>query len=622
MNQGFTLLPHPRKVRAKNGNFIPHEEQAVHIKADAPQALLFTAEQLAKTLENQWGNSWQITASDSHPERRKGLILTLNPDLEIHPQGYKILIHPGQIEIFGKTTQGVFYSAQTLRQMIRQTRANQLPCLEILDWPDFEVRGVMLDISRDKVLKLETLFMLVDELSSWKVNQLQLYMEHTFAYQGHELVWQDASPMTPEDILRLDRYCAERFIELVPNQNSLGHMARWLNHPRYHHLAETTEPVHTPWGRVQKEPFSLAPVLPESLDFITNLYDQLLPKFSSQQINVGCDEAFDIGAGKSKAAVEEIGKGQVYLNYLLALHSNLKQRGIRMQFWGDIILEHPELIPQLPKDAIALDWGYEGDHPFDIETKRFKESGIPFYVCPGTSAWNSLGGRVSNMLKNCRSAAQTGLQNGAIGYLNTDWGDNGNWQQLPISYPGLAAGAAFSWCLEANDSINLESVLNNIIFRDSSGQIGQILMDIGEEYHRWGLRLPNSSPLFWLLQEETEALQRFDFTDLTPIHKCLGRLESCWARLNQVQVQRKDRNILQKELRLTIKMMAHACRRSLLIYGAEENPHTQQYLYEIFGLMAEFQKVWLTRNRSGGLPNSLSRFDVLLKEYKDADRQD
>jgi len=213
MNQGFTLLPHPRKVRAKNGNFIPHEEQAVHIKADAPQALLFTAEQLAKTLENQWGNSWQITASDSHPERRKGLILTLNPDLEIHPQGYKILIHPGQIEIFGKTTQGVFYSAQTLRQMIRQTRANQLPCLEILDWPDFEVRGVMLDISRDKVLKLETLFMLVDELSSWKVNQLQLYMEHTFAYQGHELVWQDASPMTPEDVLRLDRYCAERFIE-------------------------------------------------------------------------------------------------------------------------------------------------------------------------------------------------------------------------------------------------------------------------------------------------------------------------------------------------------------------------------------------------------------------------
>jgi hexosaminidase len=616
MNQAFTFLPHPRTLKAQNGQFHPQEGSAIYIKTETPQMLLFTVEQLVDTLKNQWGFHWPITASKPLPEDWKGLAITLDPRLDIHPQGYKLKINYSQIEILGKTSQGLFYGAQTLRQMIDQTQAEQLPCLNIVDWPDFEVRGVMLDVSRDKVYRLETLYMLVDELASWKVNQLQLYTEHTFAYQGHEVVWENASPMTPEDIQKLDRYCADRFIELVPNQNSLGHMTRWLKHPAYQRLVETDDPVQTPWGHIQKEPFSLAPVLPETLAFIKSLYDQLLPNFSSKQINVGCDEAFDIGAGKSKAAVEKIGKGQVYLNYLLALYSNLKQQGVQMQFWGDIILEHPELIPQLPKDAIALDWGYEGDHPFDVETKRFKESGIPFYVCPGTSAWNSLGGQVSNMLQNCRSAAQAGLDNGAIGYLNTDWGDNGHWQQLPISYPGLAAGAAFSWCLEENHPLNLEAILTKVIFRDSSGEIGKVLVTLGEEYQRWGLRLPNSSPLFWLLQERAKALLRFDFTNLNPVRESLHRLQSCLELINRVQFQREDAGMLQKELRLTVKMMVQACLRALSIYQAKDHSDPSTILYEIKGLMMEFQQTWLARNRVGGLTDSLNRFDVLLEEYQ------
>src|SRR5690606_38528252 len=98
-----------------------------------------------------------------------------------------------------------------------------LPCLELEDWPDFAQRGVMLDISRDKVPSLGTLRELVDSLARWKVNQVQLYMEHTFAYPGHDLVWKDASPLTGAEIRELDAWCAARHVELVPNQNSFGH---------------------------------------------------------------------------------------------------------------------------------------------------------------------------------------------------------------------------------------------------------------------------------------------------------------------------------------------------------------------------------------------------------------
>ena len=54
----------------------------------------------------------------------------------------------------------------------------------------------MLDVARDRVPTIETLFALVDRLAGWKLNQLQLYMEHTFAYAGHEEVWRHADPYT------------------------------------------------------------------------------------------------------------------------------------------------------------------------------------------------------------------------------------------------------------------------------------------------------------------------------------------------------------------------------------------------------------------------------------------
>ncbi len=136
-----------------------------------------------------------------------------------------------------------------------------------------------------------------------------------------------------------------------------------------------------------------------------------------------------------------------------------------MQFWGDIILKYPELIPELPEDVIALDWGYEQDHPFEKETQLFSDAGIPYYVCPGTSSWNSIGGRVNNMLGNCRNAVHFGLAHGASGFLNTDWGDYGHWQQLPISYPGLICGAALCWCYGSNRNIDLENALNRIVFK-------------------------------------------------------------------------------------------------------------------------------------------------------------
>src|SRR5690606_2842152 len=94
----------------------------------------------------------------------------------------------------------------------------------------------------------ETLAQLVDLLALLRVNHFELYTEHTFAYAGHEEVWRDASPLTPDDVRWLDDLCAARGIELAANQNGFGHMERWLRHARYRELAEAPQGWSTPWG--------------------------------------------------------------------------------------------------------------------------------------------------------------------------------------------------------------------------------------------------------------------------------------------------------------------------------------------------------------------------------------
>ena len=520
------------------------------------------------------------------------------------PQGYRIAIAPGRVDLIGHDEAGLFYARQTLVQ-IRRQYAIELPIGTIEDWPDFAVRGVMLDVSRDKVPTMGTLFGVVDLLGEMKVNQLQLYTEHTFAYAQHREVWKDASPLTAKEVRQLDQYCRARFIELVPNQNSFGHMERWLRHPRYEPLAEKPDGFTFPWGTHHAGGFSLNPLDPRSLELIEGLYDELLPNFTSRLFNVGCDETFDLGLGKSKAEVERRGKERVYLEFLLKIHDAVKRRGRTMQFWGDIILHKPELIPELPKDVIALNWGYEFDHPFDTEAAAFAGAGVPFYVCPGTGSWLSISGRTDVALGNLRNAAENGLKHGAIGYLNTDWGDYGHLQYLPVSYLGLAAGAAYSWCYEINRDASIADALDVHVFRDAAGVMGRIVHDFGNVYQAISERLKMSSRLFWTLVGGEDRLRLFKDVTMEEFDAAEARIGAALAPLNHAQMDRPDAQLIKDELLNGAAMLRYGCARGRRRLRENRLPERNDAAMQ--PIVAEHRRLWLARNRAGGLEGSVAR---------------
>ena len=115
---------------------------------------------------------------------RSDVTESIDASIAPHSQGYRLQIDDNSIHLTGADAAGLFYGRQTLAQLRRQF-TDHLPQGLIDDWPDFPARGFMLDISRDKVPTMSTLFMLVDMFAELKINQLQLYTEHTFAYAQH-----------------------------------------------------------------------------------------------------------------------------------------------------------------------------------------------------------------------------------------------------------------------------------------------------------------------------------------------------------------------------------------------------------------------------------------------------
>src|SRR5436190_4976429 len=198
------------------------------------------------------------------------------------------------------------------------------------DYPDFGRRGIMLDVSRGRVPKLETLLKLVDHLAYFKINAFQLYTEHSFAYRNYEPGWRASGALTGHEILQLDARCRQLGIDLVPNQNSFGHLRYWLEYPPLKKLAEIAEPYEGTGGTFLRYPATLAPNHPGTLPFLRELYDELLPHFSSGRFNVGCDETCDLGLGQTRRQCEALGKGRVYAEFLKRIHREVSARGKKM----------------------------------------------------------------------------------------------------------------------------------------------------------------------------------------------------------------------------------------------------------------------------------------------------
>jgi hypothetical protein len=332
------------------------------------------------------------------------------------------------------------------------------------------------------------------------------------------------------------------------------------------------------------------------------------------------------------------------------MHDIATAKHRKMLMWGDIILKHPELIPQIPKDITLLDWGYESSYPYERHCKMLQASGLSYMVCPGTNSWTSITGRTDNMLATIEAATTNGVKYGARGMLITDWGDMGHWQYLPVSFAGYTAGAALSWNSKSANDLPLNTFLNSYVFRDESKIMGDLALDLGrynryEEFPLFNMTTTMLSLQFGL-RDKIMVAEIFDkvingiidlMKDVAPEmttafkdkydnrhsfdYKGLQTfIDSKEALLHKVKIQTSDSLIIRDEYLNAIKLIRLGA--GLQSYTQFRGQMTKDEEKLQLKMMKELGKqyldenhrLWLLRNKPGGYDRSTAVLNDLMQQ--------
>ena len=352
---------------------------------------------------------------------------------DMKAEGYVLLATKNGAAIVAATGSGMFYGAQTLKQLIRTDGAAPRIQLAIIrDWPAMKYRGFHDDLSRGPVPTLEFQKREIRTFAAYKLNVYSPYYEHTLAYNSNPLISPPGGGMSHDDVRALVAYAKRFHIDIIPEQEAFGHLHHVLKYDLYAPLAETDH------GHV------LAPNDPASLPLIKSWFAEIDSLFPSKFVHLGADETFELGMGRTKDRVSQNGLGQVYIDFLKQIESALHYTGKRFLFWGDIAQGSPDLVKSLPKDMLAVGWGYGPNPKAETLLRPFIDAGIETWVAPGVNGWSRVYPNNDVALKNIQAMARDGQRLGATGLLNTSWADDGE-AILNQQWYGILFGAAASW---------------------------------------------------------------------------------------------------------------------------------------------------------------------------------
>ncbi|MBQ7986839.1 MAG: family 20 glycosylhydrolase [Clostridia bacterium] len=436
-------------------------------------------------------------------------------------EGYTLTISPDEIKIEGNGVAGAFYGIQTLKQIFEET---SVPCLEIEDEPDMKRRGFYHDVTRGKVPTVETLKGLIDKMAYYKMNELQLYIEHTFPFKEFGDDVEKFGYLTPSEIKEIDDYCYDNFIEHVPSIATFGHLFELLAKPEYRHLqtVDNYEPDRIFWMERMAH-HTIDPKNPESIEIIKSLIDQVLPLFRSDRFNICGDETFDLKEGKYKG--EDTGK--LYVDFIKKIIAHLKSKGKKIMMWGDVLLQHPEVIPELPKDIQLANW-YYSENPPEETFETFEKSGCEQIVCPGTSAWIGFTEDVIRANQNIIKMCDLGYKHGATGMLNTNWGDFGHLCSLELSMHGFVLGAAKSWNIETKADGEFDSSINAICYKNENAVKYLTILSKANVVMSW-------NEIIWTYSKMTmnTKIHEYELPTMEEIEKCISNCQSVIAELKK-----------------------------------------------------------------------------------------
>jgi hexosaminidase len=628
LNAGINIVPKPKEIEygKKTFTFNPLGVK-IQVATAHPESLKIALDQLTDAVFTELNHTDQApdimigipngNAAIREIAEKEGLW----PDERIGREGYVLSVKPGGILLVAHTHTGLFYGVQTIRQIIRGSDApGTIPELKIIDWPDLRYRGMMDDISRGPVPTMDYMKYQIRRLAELKINMLSYYTEHVVATRSHGDFAPAGGALTIEEWKELSDYALRYHIELVGNFQSLGHFEKILAYPQYAPLGTTDR--------------MLSPVNPESFKLLQDIYKEMVPVFSAPFFNANCDETWDLGRGDTKKAVDSLGVARVYSDHINRIYAEVKKYGKRLWIWGDIILDHPEILDMIPRDILLGAWDYGASDSFDSFFRPFKTAGFDFMFSCGVLNSGRIMPDYQMTRTNIHNFVRDGLNAGALGMLNTVWDDGGT-ALFALDWYGVAYAADQSWYANDDDQAAFDKRFDLGIYGDKKNKLGDALRILGNLTDLTPTQEMNAS-VFWktLIPERGKKLQ-------IGLNEWDDVLENVWmARkfLDESEVAVYEQDLLYLNFVLDqYEFMATARRKLLEISDSYSNacrtqnePATvRSYLISALlqlnsirqmwtDLEDNYTHLWLLENRSYWLDHIQAEYDTKKSDLVDA----
>jgi hexosaminidase len=458
------LIPAPRECTAVA--VIPIGGLGFYVAApgaeDGFAAEDLTEESLGKRTVQKDAPFIRLERADSAPAKALLEQHHLSFDAGMHDEGYVIVPDgAGGLAVIAETSAGIFYGAQTVKQLVRGAGKDEVLIAPTLrDWPAMAHRGLSDDWSRGPIPNMDFLKREIRTLAAYKMNTFSPYFEHTFAYASTPVAAFPGGSMTPTEARELVEYAAQYHIMVIPEQEAFGHLHNVLKFEQY------SAPGETPRGAV------LAPGDAGSMPVITEWFKELSEVFPAPYSHIGADETFELGLGRTRKDVTDRGLGAVYMDFLKQIHTALEPNHKQLLFWADIAENSPELVPTLPKDMIAISWHYDAEPDFTKAIMPFTNAGLETWIAPGVNNWNRIYPNNNEALGNIRAFVRDGQKLGAKGMLNTIWNDDGE-GIFDENWYGVMFGAAASWQQGESSEDAFAHSYGLALHGDASGKIDQ-----------------------------------------------------------------------------------------------------------------------------------------------------
>jgi len=629
----ISVIPQPRELKTTGEKFLL--DRNAHIVLADPRSTddKFAADDFVSDVKI----AANVTLKIGRNRGRKAIILGLltQPLIQqslkatglesptgIGEEGYLLSVTPEAVVIAGASPAGTFYGLQTLKQLVRGEGNNAyIQGVRIIDWPAMRWRGVSDDISRGPVPTVDYIKRQIRTFAAYKLNLHSFYMEHTFASSSHPLIGPEGGSLTPDEIRELVAYARSYHIEIVPEQQTFGHLHKALRFEKYNPLAET------PYGDV------LSPQQEGSYKLVADWYREINELFPGKFFHIGADETFELGEGQSREAARLKGVGAVYFEHLNRVRDLLKQYDRKLIFWGDIALNHPDLIGNIPKEMIVANWDYAPKESYDSRIKPFKDAGLEQFVCPGVWGWNQIFPNVDAASKNIINFVRDGQAAGSTGMLNTTWDDDGE-ALFEMTWYGIVLGAAASWQSQPVDQKVFDDAFDWAFFRNDGDQFVSVIHTLGSVNTILGIG--TSDDLFWR-NPFTTNYQNSARANAEKIRQMRLQVETAEETLLQNGKRARRNNSMVSSMLFAARRFDHLGRRYQTVeklsreywdaylnlgdrtkvrrlrrYASPIFNQLREMAEELSILKASYREQWLAENRPYWLDSVLARYDQAI----------